>query len=90
MTRETTGALIVTGVVFGVLAAVLALAQPTRQSAPQVPARAPESVTVTLPPCDATDPPTQGPCWLWDDDTIAVWPYPYAPTPLYVLAGSDD
>ena len=88
MTRETTGALIVTGTVFGALGAVLALALSV--PAPQVPVKAPESVTVTLPPCDATDPPTQGPCWLWDDDTIAVWPYPYAPTPLYVLAGSDD
>lgn len=44
----------------------------------------------TLPPCDATMPPADGPCWLWDDDTIAVWPYPYAPTPLLVLGGSQS
>ena len=55
------------------------------------------AVTVTvqptlgsLPPCDDDAPgrPITGPCWLLDDDMTAVWPYPYAPTPLAVLRGS--
>lgn len=62
----------------------------TAIGSPQSPAQTPAPVTVTLPPCD-DDRPGQaitGPCWLTDDDTVAVWPYPYAPAPLYVLAPS--
>lgn len=49
-----------------------------------------QAVTVTLPPCDDDHPgaPVTGPCWLADNGTVAVWPYPYAPHPLYVLTGS--
>lgn len=50
----------------------------------------------SIPACDDDAPgrPVTGPCWLLDDDgpdgqrRISVWPYPYAPTPLAVLAGS--
>lgn len=46
--------------------------------------------TAQLRPCDEDRPghPVTGPCWLADDGTLAVWPYPYAPAPLYVLQGS--
>jgi hypothetical protein len=44
----------------------------------------------SIPPCDDDAPgrPITGPCWLVDDDMTAVWPYPYAPTPLAVLRDS--
>lgn len=57
---------------------------------------APPAVTVTtmptlgtLPACDDDAPgrPVTGPCWLMDDGGMAVWPYPYAPTPVAVMGG---
>lgn len=59
----------------------------------RAPAPVAPTVTVTshdvkiLPPCDDDAPahPVTGPCWQWDEGTLAVWPYPYAPAPLYVL-----
>lgn len=50
----------------------------------------PAVVRVDLPSCDDDAPgrPITGTCWLWDDDQVAVWPYPYAPQPLYVLTGA--
>lgn len=50
------------------------------------------AVSATLPPCDDSSPghPVTGPCWLTDDGGTAVWPYPYAPQPLYVLEASRD
>ena len=57
-----------------------------------------DQVTRHLPPCDSDVPglPVTGVCWLVDDDgpegqtRISVWPWPYAPAPLYVLEGSND
>jgi hypothetical protein len=76
---------LVTGVAFG----------PRDQAPPQVPPAA--TVPAHLPPCDSDVPglPVTGQCWLWDDDDqgvtrIRIFPYPYAPTPLYVLEGTDD
>ena len=47
-------------------------------------------VRVDLPSCDDDAPgrPITGTCWLADDDQVAVWPYPYAPEPIYVLTGA--
>lgn len=44
---------------------------------------------VDLPACDDDAPgrPVTGPCWLLDDGQLAVWPYPYAPAPIYRLEG---
>lgn len=54
----------------------------------------PAATTATLPACDDDFPghPVTGPCWLIDDGPggtlVRVFAYPYAPEPLYVLAGS--
>ena len=54
----------------------------------------PPAVTVYLPPCDDDAPghPVTGTCWLLDDGPggvlVRVFPYPYAPVPLYVLRES--
>ena len=54
----------------------------------------PAATTVTLPACDDDTPGhlVTGPCWLIDDGPggtlVRVFAYPYAPEPLYVLAGS--
>lgn len=55
-----------------------------------VPAAPVTPIGVHLPPCDDDAPgkPVTGPCWLSDDGRVAVWPYPYAPQPWYVLDGS--
>ena len=56
----------------------------------------PAAPTVTLPACDDDAPghPVTGPCWLIDDGPggtlVRVFAYPYAPEPLYVLAGSGE
>jgi len=56
----------------------------------------PAATTVTLPACDDDAPghPVTGPCWLIDDGPggtlVRVFAYPYAPEPLYVLAGSGE
>jgi hypothetical protein len=67
-----------------------------RDPAP-APAPAPvAATTVTLPACDDDAPgrPVTGPCWLIDDGPggtlVRVFAYPYAPEPLYVLAGSGE
>lgn len=50
----------------------------------------PMTAPLHLPPCDDDAPgrPVVGTCWLADDDGVAVWPHPYAPTPLAVLEPS--
>lgn len=82
------------GVLLGV--GVLLVVVPSWLARASTPAPAP-TVTVTvvptlgaIPPCDDDAPgrPITGPCWLVDDDMTAVWPYPYAPTPVAVLRGS--
>lgn len=66
----------------------------TRHTSPAPAIPAPAVTTATLPACDDDAPgdPVTGPCWLLDDGPggrlVRVFPYPYAPQPLYVLAGS--
>jgi hypothetical protein len=45
----------------------------------------PLTAPLTLPPCDDG---AQGTCWLTDDGSVAIWPRPYASTPLLILEGS--
>ena len=50
----------------------------------------PVTPPVHVPPCDDDAPgkPITGTCWLADDGGVAVWPRPYAPAPIYILAGA--
>lgn len=50
----------------------------------------PVTPPIALVPCDQDTPgqPVTGPCWLSDSGTLAIWPHPYATTPLYRLEGS--